>query len=154
MSWGHGKPEIERLLRDRELERVSPDAEAALQFLSAAKRHLNSAHVLAESDPEAAFSTAYDAARKACASLLETQGLRATSRGGHIAVRDAAMAQFERLPGGEVFRSFDRIRRRRNDLEYVAAGEGVDPAELEEAILRVSAIVDFAEKVIDHLPVF
>jgi hypothetical protein len=71
MSWGHGKPEIERLLSDRELERVSPDAQAALQFLSAAKRHLNSAHVLAESDPEAAFSTAYDAARKACASCLK-----------------------------------------------------------------------------------
>lgn len=154
MSWGHGKPEIKRLLLDRELERVAPDANAALQFLWAAKRHLQSAHLLAESDPEAAYSTAYDAARKACASLLETQGLRSTSRGGHIAVRDAVLAQFERLPGGDVFRSFDRLRRRRNDLEYVAAGEGVDPAELEEAISRVSAIVDFAEKVIEHLPVF
>jgi hypothetical protein len=64
------------------------------------------------------------------------------------------LAQFEHLPGGEVFRSFDRIRRRRNDLEYVAAGEGVEAEELEEAIVRISAIVDFAEKVIEHLPVF
>lgn len=141
MSWGHGKPEIERLLRDRELERVSPDADAALQFLETAKRHLKSAQLLTESDPEAAYSTAYDAARKACASLLETQGLRSTSRGGHIAVRDAVMAQFESLPGGEVFRSFDRLRRRRNDLEYVAAGEGIDPAELEEAISRVTPLL-------------
>jgi hypothetical protein len=154
VTWGHGQPEIERLLNDRELERVVPDADAAVQFLSAAKRHLNSAQLLAESDPEAAYSTAYDGARKACASLLETQGLRSTTRGGHIAVRDAVLAQFGRLPGGDVFRSFDRLRRRRNDLEYVAAGEGVDSAELEEAIGRVTAIVEYADKVIGHLTVF
>jgi hypothetical protein len=48
--------------------------------------------------------------------LLEAQGLRATSRGGHLAVQEAVTAQF----GAAVraFRSFGRIRRARNNFEY------------------------------------
>ena len=41
-----------------------------------------------------AYQLAYDALRKSAASLLEAQGLRATSRGGHVAVQDGVIAQF------------------------------------------------------------
>ncbi len=63
-----------------------------------------------------AYLLAYDALRKSAASLLAVQGLRATSRGGHIAVQDAVIAQF----GGTVrgFRAFSRLRRNRNRFEY------------------------------------
>jgi hypothetical protein len=57
-------------------------------------RHLISAEQLADDDPAGAFQMAYDASRTACSALLAAQGLRATSRGGHIAVRDVALAQF------------------------------------------------------------
>lgn len=48
--------------------------------------------------------------------MLAVQGLRATSRGGHIAVQDTVLAQF-----GETvrcFRAFSRLRRNRNRFEY------------------------------------
>lgn len=63
-----------------------------------------------------ACQLAYDALRKSVASLLEAQGLRATSRGGHIAVQDAVIAQF----GSSIraLRSFSRLRRARNSFEY------------------------------------
>ena len=41
-----------------------------------------------------AYQPPYDALRKAAAALLAVQGLRATSRGGHIAIQDAVRAQF------------------------------------------------------------
>jgi len=55
------------------------------------------------------------------------QGLRATSRGGHIAIQEAAQAQF----GSTVraFKSFGRIRRARNNFECpstVAPGPSPD----------------------------
>ena len=48
--------------------------------------------------------------------MLAVQGLRATSRGGHIAVQDTVIAQF----GDTVrcFRAFSRLRRNRNRFEY------------------------------------
>lgn len=47
--------------------------------------------------------------------MLAHQGLRPTTRGGHIAVVDAANAQFPGVPG---LKSLDRLRRRRNQGEY------------------------------------
>jgi hypothetical protein len=78
-------------------------------MLAEAEGHLKSARLLAESDSIAAYSLAYDAARKACAALLAPQGLRATSRGGHIAIQDAVRAQFSGEGGLPAFR---------NDFEY------------------------------------
>lgn len=49
---------------------------------------------LSSQDLSGAYQLAYDALRKSTASLLAVQGLRATSRGGHIAVQDAVLAQF------------------------------------------------------------
>lgn len=56
--------------------------------------HIGLAAQGTDSDPAGALQLAYDAARKAAAALLATQGLRATTRGGHIAVLEAARAQF------------------------------------------------------------
>jgi HEPN domain len=85
--------------------------------LADAGRHLATA-AAAESagDLPGAYQLAYDALRKSAASLLEAQGLRATSRGRHIAVQDAVTAQF----GSSIraLRSFSRLRRARNSFEY------------------------------------
>jgi hypothetical protein len=110
--------------------------------------------LLRVSDPEGAYAALYDAARKSCAALLEAQGLRATSRGGHVAVRDAVEAQFSGLMGGDALRSFDRLRRRRNDIEYPEGDAGVDVDEVDEALERAEVIVAYAARVIDDLPVY
>lgn len=154
MRWEHGRPTIERLLAAGELQRVTPATDSAEALLRSARSHLSSADTVRESDPEGAYAALYDGARKACAALLEVQGLRATSRGGHIAIRDAALAQFAELTGGPVLRALDRLRRRRNDIEYPQGESGIDADELDEALARANEIVEFAEQVVGHLPVF
>ena len=73
---------------------------------------------MASSDPEGAYAMLYDAARKSLTALLLTQGLRPTTRGGHIAVETAIFAQFTQPPPSEAFRSFRRFRTTRHQGEY------------------------------------
>lgn len=154
MSWEEGRQTVERLIVDGELQRITADIEGARGLVESARRHLTSAATIRQTDLEGAYAALYDAARKACAALLEAQGLRATSRGGHIALRDAVFAQFADLSGGAVVRRFDRMRRRRHDIEYPSGDSGVDLAEVDEALARSTEIVAFAEKLIDKLPAF
>lgn len=154
MTWAPGRATVDRLIEAGEVQRVTPDLRAARRLVHSATRHLASAATLAGTDPEAAFATSYDAARKACSALLEAQGLRATTRGGHIAVRDAVSAQFGDLSGGEALKPFDRLRRRRNDIEYLGDANPVDNDEVHDALAQARRIVDFADKLVDHLPVY
>jgi len=148
--WGRGRDVIDDLLDRDELQRVTADEKAAARMIQAAQIHLISAATIRDSDPEMAMAVAYDAARKALAALLETQGLRSTSRGGHIALRDAVLAQFDGLPGAQPLRAFDRLRRRRNTVEYLETE--VDTDEAAEAHDRASEIVVFAERIVHQLP--
>lgn len=128
MTWQPGRDRIAELLQAGELERVSADRRIGQLLLDDADRHLaTAATALTSGDLSGAYQLAYDALRKSAASLLAVQGLRATSRGGHVAVQEAVVAQF----GSTVraFRSFGRIRRARNAFEYpsaVAAGPSRD----------------------------
>src|SRR5215467_14011803 len=95
MTWQPGREKIAALMQAAELERVSADHRVADHLLDDAGRHLATAAVgLSSGDLSGAYQLAYDALRKSAASLLAVQGLRATSRGGHIAVQEAVIAQF------------------------------------------------------------
>jgi HEPN domain len=115
-----------------------------------ASRHLATAsQALLSDDLSGAYQLAYDALRKCAASLLEAEGLRATSRGGHIAIQEAAIAQF----GSTVraFRSFGRIRRARNNFEYpstVARGPSRD--DVRDAIAVATQARDAAVKILEE----
>lgn len=50
--------------------------------------------------------------------MLQAQGLRATSKGGHYAIQEAIAAQFTKPPPCDAFRPFGRLRRTRNQVEY------------------------------------
>jgi HEPN domain-containing protein len=148
MSWEAGSERIQELISSGELGQVPPDLELARRMLSDAGRHLATA-VAAEStgDLSGAYQLAYDALRKSAASLLEAQGLRATSRGGHIAVQDAAIAQF----GSSIraLRSFSRLRRARNSFEYPST-ETPGPSEddVKDAIRVAREVNDAAGKIL------
>jgi hypothetical protein len=134
-----------------ELERVPASRDHADLLLSQARQHLASADAIADSDPAGAYQLLYDAARKALAAVLENQGVRATSRGGHIAVRDAVSAQLD-PPMGGVLRPFDRLRRRRNQVEYPSsAAPGVSAEEVGRDVPKVEQIVDVATRVLDQM---
>jgi len=96
----------------------------------------------------------YDAARKALTAILENQGLRPTSRGGHLAVYHAVRAQLD-PPMGRVLLPFDRMRRRRHDVEYPPAGAPeLRPEDVTEDVPKVTALLDLAQRVLDEMPPF
>jgi hypothetical protein len=148
MTWEKGSERVRELIDAGELGQVSPDNELAQRMLSDAQRHLvTAAAAEASGDLSGAYQLAYDALRKSAASLLEAQGLRSTSRGGHIAVQDAAIAQF----GSSIraLRSFSRLRRARNSFEYPST-ESPGPSEddVKDAIRVAHEVNDAAGKIL------
>jgi hypothetical protein len=124
VSWEKGRPDIEELIRDGRLETITGAAASGASWLSSATALLDSARRESESNPEAAYVLAYDAARKACTALLAQQGLRTKTTGHHVTVEQVVRAQF-----GGPFDSFSALRRRRSEIEYPQhPGEDIDPA--------------------------
>lgn len=142
MRWKEGRAEIGAMLVSGELQRVPASREHADNLLNQARKHLASARAVVENDPEGAYAIGYDASRKALVAVLENQGLRATSRGGHVAVYRSVHAQLD-PPLGAVLRPFDRMRRRRNGLEYPDfEAPALTAADALEDLERARAIVD------------
>jgi hypothetical protein len=89
MTWQPGKDRIEHLLSAGELEPITPGDSVARRLVANASKHLDSAAAgIATADLAGACQLGYDALRKSAAALLAVQGLRATSRRGHIAIQD------------------------------------------------------------------
>ena len=149
MSWETGAARIQELIGSGELGRVPADGELARRMLDDGKRHLaTAATAQTAGDLPGAYQLAYDALRKSAASLLEAQGLRATSRGGHIAVQDAVLAQF----GSSIraLRSFSRLRRARNSFEYPSNDTpGPSQDDVTDAIRVAREVNDAARKVVE-----
>jgi len=101
-------------------------------------------------DPGSAYMLAYDAARQACVGLLAQQGLRPTTRGGHVAVDQAVVAQF-----GSHFRVFGVLRKRRNELEYPEYPDAeATIEEAEESLDLAAGIISSAERLLPELGFF
>lgn len=150
MTWERGRADIERLITDGELERVTPSDEMASRLLADADAHIGLASKGIEDDPAGALQLSYDAARKASAALLAGQGLRATTRGGHIAVIDAVKAQFNDHGGMEVFGRLHLLRRRRNRTEYPDLDSpGINQDDARQAMDTARAVVDAAKRLLD-----
>lgn len=152
MTWAKGREVIDTLVAARKLQRVPSSTTAAMTLIAESRRHVASAEQIAATDPAGGYSLVYDAARKAMAAVYEAQGLRATSTGGHVVLHEAAEAQFD-PPLGHLFRPFNRMRVRRNQVEYAAAeNPAVTEAEVLEAAGKARALIDdFAVVVIERL---
>lgn len=154
MRWNQGRSQIDTMLADGLLERVSPSREHADLLIEQARRHLESARTTARADPEGAYGTLYDAGRKGLWAVLANQGLRPTRRGGHLAVYHAVMAQLD-PPMGEALRPFDRMRRQRHAAEYPDLHTPRLSAEdLDDDLPKVEAIVTIAQTVMDRMSVY
>lgn len=149
--WTRGESTVEKLIRDRHLDRVSGASTDGHSWLDDAESTLRSAEAVVAVKAKSAYILAYDAARGALTALLVQQGLRPTSKGGHYCVVEAVSAQF-----GAVFNQFDWMRRRRNDLEYPPrpAEATVTHDEALAAIRDAGEIVNSARKIIDQLGFF
>lgn len=154
MRWEQGRADIEKMVGDGELERVPASRESADLLVTQARTHLESATALTDSDPPGAYQLLYDSTRKALTAMLLNQGLRPTTRGGHIAVYEAARAQLV-PPMGAALRPFDRMRRRRNELEY-RSFENPEPTaeDILDDLPRANTIVETADNVLDAMDPF
>jgi hypothetical protein len=154
MRWNQGRATIDRLIADGELQRVPPSREHADQLLAQARRDLASAELLQVNNPKRAYESLYDAARMALTAVLENQGLRPTTRGGHIAPFTAIAAQLD-PPMGSVLRPFDRMRRTRNRSEYPSFTTPEVTADNVSADLPAArGIVETCEGVLDEMSPF
>ena len=82
MTWEPGRERVQELIDAGEVDRVMPDPQIARRMLEDAARHLATVSAAKQAgDLSGGYQVAYDALRKSAASLLEAQGLRATSRG-------------------------------------------------------------------------
>lgn len=152
--WNPGKGKIEQLLRDGDLQEVEASREQADRLFDQAFQHLRSAESLKESDPEGAYALLYDAARKALVAVLENQGLRPTSKGGHIATIEAVRAQLDSTLG-MTLRPFDRMRRTRRAAEYPPSGAPIISIEqVEEDLPKATQIVEQMEQTLDQMDPF
>ena len=150
MTWQSGTQELIAALRAGELQQVPGGQAAGDGWIAQARRKYETARLISDADPETAYVTAYDAARFAVVGVLAQQGLRATQKGGHLAVEPAVRAQF-----GPSFVTFSTLRRRRAELEYPSyPGEKVDEGELLDALRTVEQIIDGAAQLLPHLSIF
>jgi uncharacterized protein (UPF0332 family) len=153
-KWNQGREVIQRLLDSGELQEIKLDQEHAEKLLRQARAHLRSAVRCQDDDLEGAYTLLYDAARKSLVALLEIQGLRPTTQGGHIVVFEALIAQLQ-PPMGSVINPFNRMRRMRRVAEYPQRkDQDVTEADVREDLEKAEEIVKLAEKLIGELPPF
>ena len=150
MSWARGRADVEQLITNGELERVRPSVEVATRLLADASAHVSLASKGTEEDPAGALQLCYDAARKAATALLAAQGLRATTRGGHIAVIDAVRAQFNDEGAMAIFGRLHALRRRRNRSEYPDdESPGANDDDARRALDTARTVLQAAERLLD-----
>jgi hypothetical protein len=153
VSWQRGRDDILTMLDQGELTQVVADLDLAERLLAAARRHVNSAETLCDSDPELAYAALYDAIRKALSAMLQAQGLRPTTDGGHLAVQRAAWAQFG-VSMGALLRPVDRIRTTRHAIQYPDAESYIDADAVRADLPAAIELIDAATKAVPHLQVF
>lgn len=144
--WAKGAERVTALIDARHLQQVVGDPDTVNALLSSARRHVASARRTMDADPEAAYSLAYDAARKTATALLNHQGLRPTTAGGHLTVVDTINAQFPGVPG---LTSLDRLRRRRNQAECPdpRSYDPITVADANDAVAVADRCLASAEKI-------
>jgi hypothetical protein len=154
MRWEQGRASVDRMLADGELQRVPASREQADRLLAQARVHVASALKVCDSDPPGGYALAYDGARKALTAILENEGLRPTTRGGHLAVSEAVRAQLD-PPMGRILRQFNRMRIRRHDAEYPPT----DSPEITSDNVREDhgtavGLIDLATRLLDEMSPF
>ena len=109
---------------------------------------------MCDEDPPGGYALAYDGARKALTAILENEGLRPTTRGGHLAVFEAVRAQLD-PPMGRVIRQFNRMRVRRHDAEYPPTDSPeITPTDVREDQATAEGLIEIATRLLDEMSPF
>lgn len=147
-AWPTGRTTVAELIDRRHLQQITGDAANGDYLIAQAHLRLAGARAAKDADPSGAYALAYDGMRSAVTALLVQQGLRPTSEGGHIAIVEAARAQF-----GPVFETLNAMRRVRNQLEYPRDADDVeiDVADTDLAIAETEKAIAGVERLLPQL---
>ena len=149
-----GRAEVDEMLKSGELKRVTPSLELADTILLRSEESLSSAiESLNKNWLHSSYESMWASVRLALTALLQVQGLRPTSTGGHIAVEKSARAQFDRSMG-ELLKPITMMRRTRNDLEYPDEDTYIEYERVEKDITLAENIIDACKKALPHLDVY
>lgn len=137
--------DVQRLLSEGVIRRVTSDETTAQAELQAAQTHLQSAETLSAADPNAAFQLAYDAARKAIAAHMRANGYRVGSgQGAHAKTGRYAAAALDDGDLEPHLDAFEDLRTLRNQSEYDALV--LEQSDVQDALDHARAIVDAVER--------
>lgn len=142
--WVVGEAEVQQMIASGGLETVSPNLYHATSLFVQAKRDVDAAMMMAESNSKRAYEALYESFRGSIAGLLAKQGLAVTRDGGHVAYGDVLYHQ----TGGNshVADLFHEMRQRRNDFQYPTEQTmEVQPEEVAERLEDVRATVEMVE---------
>lgn len=152
--WSEGRAVVDQLLADKKLDQVNATEEVAKLLLESAAKHIESAAMIAETDPSGSCQLSYDGARKALAAVLQIQGLRPTSAGGHYVIEECLKAQLVKS-GREIVNKFSVMRRTRNSSEYPQnVKDIVVAAEALEQIADAREVLEKSAKLVEVMPVY
>ena len=132
--------ELDDLVAEGAIERVTPDPETARVEFDQARLHVETAATIAGRDPVAAFAIGYDAVRKALSAHMRQRGYRLTRGAGHHARTGRyAIAAIDDPTLEDHLDAFDELRQIRNQSEYDALL--LDTDEVTDALDHADAII-------------
>ena len=117
-SWPTRPRDDQRLIAAGIWQKVAPSLEAAHGFLAPSSRPHRQRANRRRTQTRRRVLAAFDAARKSLAAVLQAQGLRATSKGGHYAIQEAIDAQFTQPPPARRSAPSRTYGEDRNQVEY------------------------------------
>ena len=139
------RDDVRHLVEGKRITPVVADQVRAQAFLDAADERLEQCKLL--TSPVVKYGVAYDAAHNTGEALLSSFGYRTTNRPGqHEAIGKFLEAVFDKPPGRDAARQFDRLRRSRNQSNYEAIPVGQAEADL--AVRTARQLVDAARDLI------
>ena len=79
--------------------------------------------------------------------VFESDAIRPTTRGGHLAAYEAVRAQLD-PPMGKILRRSDRMRRQRHDAENPPRkGPALTPDDVSENVSKAADIIELSQRV-------
>lgn len=140
--WPIGADKIQDMIDTGVLQQgIRIDSAHIQAMFDDAERHLRTAEAARIGDPKGAYALMYDGVRKALVAALAAQHLRVRGGdGGHANLGNAVRVQLGDN-AGRLVAPFDRMRRKRNGIEYDFDVE-VYPEDIDDDLPKARAIVE------------
>jgi len=142
---------LEKLLRDRIIQRVAPNSSLAKKSLKLAERDLKSARaMLDQGNYDWCLAIAYNSMLQAGRALMFLKGFRPYSQYKHKAVIEFVREAFGMDIGDRLVYVFDKIRKKRHRVVYEEP-EIVSKNEARQAIRWAEEFVSKVKKIVSAL---